>query len=121
MSNQPNHFYGNVKDRIIGAIDHAISIIVRNKYEFSCVALSYALGARRECVSDENMYDEIIRIYHEHLQVNVSSGGFSNHLLWNLYPSFIQKKVRIGKLVKLRNAVFDSSCLEEVIHVLKNS
>lgn len=121
MSNQPNHFYGNVKDRIIGAIDHAISIIVRNKCEFSCTALAHSLSNREKCNSDGVMYDEIIKIYQKHLHANVSSGGFGNHSLWDIYPSFIQKKIRISKLVKLRNAVFNSSCLEEVIHVLKNS
>lgn len=121
MNKHPNYFYGNVKNRIIDAIDHTISMLLRNTYEYSCSAFKTALNAREECNSDENMYDEIVKIYQKYLHANVSSGGFSNHLIWDLYPSFIQKKIRIGNLVKLRNAVFDSSCLEEVIHVLKNS
>lgn len=121
MSKQPNYFYGNVKNRILGAIDHTISMIVRNKYEFSCTALAHSLSNREKCNSDGVMYDEIIKIYQKYLHANVSSGGFGNHSLWDIYPSFIQKKIRIGKLVKLRNAVNAVFSLEEVIHVLKNS
>ncbi len=97
----------------INIVDDVINEIKNNVYKHTCVSFEHNVNNRQPNALADFSYVFVTQAWKDFSGAREDLGGFVDHVFWDFYPSFIQKKIRIRRLKKFKKQLyllFDEVC-----------